>query len=83
MILSPWVEFSQEDLLFLQKEQNRNSVISLAYLENGYSKIEIANHLGLSEPAVSMVIKNAKSGDWTVGMLGRLDSKGRFTYLYN
>ena len=70
MILSPWVEFSQEDLLFLQKEQNRNSVISLAYLENGYSKIEIANHLGLSEPAVSMVIKNAKSGDWMAEVLG-------------
>jgi len=31
--------------------------------EDGYSQIEIANHLGLSKSAVSMVIKNAKSGD--------------------
>ena len=57
------VEFSQEDLLFLQKEQKRNSVISLAYLEDGYSKIEIANHLGLSKSTVSMVIKNGKNGN--------------------
>ena len=56
-------EFSQEDLLFLQKEQKRNSVISLAYLEDGYSQIEIANHLGLSKSAISMVIKNGKNGN--------------------
>jgi len=57
------VEFNQKDLVFLKKEQKRNTVISLAYLENGYSQIEIANHLELSKSAVSMVIKNGKSGD--------------------
>ena len=87
------VEFSQEDLTFLQKEQNRkiekkedmvvlsksksleehfmeaknkqerNRVICLAYLEDGYSQIEIANYLGLSKSAISMIIKNSKSGD--------------------
>ena len=87
------VEFSQEDLTFLQIEQNRkieqkedmivlsksksleehfmdveskqerNSIIILAYVEDGYSQIEIANFLGLSKSAISMVIKNNKSGD--------------------
>ena len=87
------VEFSQEDLIFLQKEQNRkiekkedmivlsksksleehfmdvkskedrNSVICLAYLEDGYSQIEIANYLGLSKSAISMLVKNDQSGD--------------------
>ena len=87
------VEFSQEDLIFLQKEQkrkiekkedrvvlsksksleehfreikskqDRNSVICLAYLEDGYSQIEIASFLGLSKSAISMVIKSGKSGD--------------------
>ena len=87
------VEFSQEDLTFLQKEQNRkiekkedmiifsksksleehfmkvkskqdrNSIICLTYLEDGYSQIEIANYLGLSKSAISMVIKSGKSGD--------------------
>ena len=86
-------EFSQEDLTFLQIEQNRkieqkenmivfsksksleeyfrdveskqerNSIISLAYAEDGYSQIEIANYLGLSKSAISMIIKNNKSGD--------------------
>jgi len=28
----------------------------LAYLEDGYSKIEIANHLGLSKSTVSEVL---------------------------
>ena len=84
------VEFNQDDLTFLQTEQNRkiekkedmivlskskslkkyfmdvknkqdiNRVISLAYLEDGYSQIEIANYLGLSKSAVSMI---NKSGD--------------------
>jgi len=87
------VEFSQEDLTFLQIEQNRkiekkedmivlsksksleehfmdvtskqerNSVISLAYAEDGYSQIEIASFLGLSKSAISMIIKSDKSGD--------------------
>jgi len=43
--------------------QKRNSVISLAYLEDGYSQIEIANHLRVSKSAVSMIIKNGKSED--------------------
>jgi len=38
----------------------------LAYLEDGYSQIEIANHLRLSKSAVSMVIKNGKNGDLMV-----------------
>ena len=87
------VEFSQEDLTFLQKEQNRkiekkediivlsksksleehfmeaesrqerNRIICLAYLEDGYSQIEIASFLGLSKSAISMIIKSDKSGD--------------------
>jgi len=87
------VEFSQKDLIFLQREQNRkiekkddtiilsksksleehfmnvqnkqdrNRVICLAYLEDGYSQIEIANYLGLSKSAISMIIKNDKSGN--------------------
>ena len=40
-----------------------NSVISLAYAEDGYSQIEIANFLGLSKSAISMIIKSDKSGD--------------------
>jgi len=35
----------------------------LAYFEDGYSQIEIANYLELSKSAISMIIKNAKSGD--------------------
>ena len=50
----------QRILLYAQK---RNSVISLAYLKDGYSQIEIANHLRVSKSAVSMVIKNDKRGD--------------------
>jgi len=87
------VEFCQEDLTFLQIEQNRkieqkenmivlsksksleehfmnveskqerDSAISLAYAENGYSQIEIASFLGLSKSAISMIIKSDKSGD--------------------
>jgi len=57
------VKFSQEDLTFLQPEQNKNSIICLAYLEDGYSQIEIANYLGLSKSTISMVIKSGKSGD--------------------
>ena len=47
----------------LKSKQKKNSIISLAYLEDGYSQIEIANHLRLSKSDVSMVIKNGKSGD--------------------
>ena len=32
--------------------------------KDGYSQIEIANYLGLSKSAISMIIKNDKSGDW-------------------
>ena len=41
----------------------KNSIISLAYAEDGYSQIEIANFLGLSKSAISMIIKSDKSGD--------------------
>jgi len=46
-------------------KQERNSVIILAYAEDGYSQIEIANFLGLSKSksAISMIIKSDKSGD--------------------
>ena len=37
----------------------------MVYLEDGYSQIEIANYLGLSKSAVSMIIK---SGDSTAGV---------------
>jgi DNA-directed RNA polymerase specialized sigma subunit len=92
------VEFNEDDLTFLQTEQNRkiekkedmiilskskslekhfmdvkskterNQIISLAYLEDGYSQIEIANYLGLSKSAVSLIIKKLGSGDLTAGV---------------
>jgi len=37
-------------------------------LEDGYSQIEIANYLELSKSAISMVVKNDKSGDLTAGV---------------
>ena len=46
-----------------RSRQERNSIISLAYSEDWYSQIEIANYLGLSKSTISMVIKNSKSGD--------------------
>jgi predicted DNA-binding protein YlxM (UPF0122 family) len=49
-------------------KQDRNSVICLAYLEDGYSQIEIANYLGLSKSAVSLIIKKFGSGDLTAGV---------------
>jgi len=49
----------------LKNKQERNRVIALVYLEDGYSQIEIANYLGLSKSAVSMIIK---SGDSTAGV---------------
>ena len=60
----------EEHFMDLKSKQKRNSVISLAYLEDGYSQIEIANHLRFSKLSVFMVIKNAKSEDWTVGVFG-------------
>jgi predicted transcriptional regulator len=45
----------------VESKQERNSVISLTYAEDGYSQIEIANYLGLSKSAISMIIKNHKS----------------------
>jgi len=47
----------------VQSKQDRNRVICLAYLEDGYSQIEISKYLGLSKSAISMIIKNDKSGD--------------------
>ena len=54
----------------VKSKQARNSVICLAYLENEYSQIEIANYLGLSKSAIFMLIKNGKSGDWTARGVG-------------
>jgi transposase len=42
----------------------RNCIIHSVYL-NGYSQIEIANHLGLSK---SLIYKVIKSGDSTAGV---------------
>jgi len=47
----------------VKNKQDRNPIISLAYLEDGYSQIEIANYLGLSKSAISMVIKRSETGD--------------------
>ena len=56
----------EKHFMNVESKQERNSVISLAYLEDGYSQIEIANFLGLSKSAISMIIKSDKSGDSTV-----------------
>ena len=56
----------EEHFMDVENKQERNSVISLAYLEDGYSQIKIANFLGLSKSAISMIIKiikSDKSGD--------------------
>jgi len=53
----------EEYFMDVESKQERNSIISLAYAEDGYSQIEIANYLGLSKSAISMIIKNNKSGD--------------------
>ena len=46
-----------------ESKKMRNNAICLAYLEDGYSQIEIAKYLGLSKSSISMVIKSYKSGD--------------------
>ena len=53
----------EEHFMDVESKQERNSIISLAYTEDGYSQIEIANFLGLSKSAISMIIKSDKSGD--------------------
>ena len=53
----------KEHFMDVESKQERNSVISLAYAEDGYSQIEIANFLDLSKSAISMIIKSDKSGD--------------------
>jgi len=53
----------EEHFMNVQSKQDRNSVICLDYLEDGYSQIEIASFLGLSKSAISMLIKNDKSGE--------------------
>jgi len=53
----------EEHFMDVESKQERNSVISLAYAEDGYSQIEIASFLGLSKSAISMIIKSDKSGD--------------------
>ncbi len=58
----------EEHFMDVQSKQDRNSVICLAYLEDGYSQIEIANYLGLSKSAVSLIIKKFGSGDLTAGV---------------
>ncbi len=76
----------------VQSKKERNSVISLAYAEDGYSQIEIANFLSLSKSAISMIIKSDKSGDFNsfitcgiLSILGRILSYNRYnikSYLY-
>jgi DNA-binding transcriptional regulator GbsR (MarR family) len=58
----------EEHFMDVQSKQDRNSVICLAYLEDGYSQIEIANYLGLSKSAVSLIIKKLGSGYLTTGV---------------
>ena len=53
----------EEHFMGVESKQERNSVISLAYAEDGYSQIEIASFLGLSKSTISMIIKSDKSGD--------------------
>jgi len=53
----------KEHFMNAQSKQDRNRVICLAYLKDGFSQIEIFNYLGLSKSAISMIIKNTKSGD--------------------
>jgi DNA-binding CsgD family transcriptional regulator len=52
----------EKHFMDVQSKQDRNSVICLAYLEDGYSQIEIANYLGLSKSAVSLIRHLAKLG---------------------
>jgi predicted transcriptional regulator len=56
--------------MIILSKAKRNQIKSLAYLEDGYSQIEIANYLGLSKSAVSLIIKKFESGDLTVGGVG-------------
>jgi DNA-binding MarR family transcriptional regulator len=58
----------EEHFIDVKSKMERNKIISLAYLEDGYSQIEIANYLGLSKSAVSLIIKKLGSGDLTAGM---------------
>ncbi|MEA3490979.1 MAG: hypothetical protein U9R27_03685 [Campylobacterota bacterium] len=53
----------KEHFMDVESKQERNSAISLAYAEDGYSQIEIASFLGLSKSAISMIIKSSKSED--------------------
>jgi len=55
----------EEHFINAQSKQDRNKVIYLTYLEDGYSQIEIVNYLGLCNSAVSAVIKKFESGDLT------------------
>jgi predicted transcriptional regulator len=41
----------------------------LAYLEDGYSQIEIVNYLGLSKSAVSLIIKKLRFDGRGVGFM--------------
>ena len=52
--LDPKYKSLEEHFMDVASKQERNSVVSLAYLEDGYSQIEIANYLGLSKSAVSI-----------------------------
>ncbi len=53
----------EEYFIEVKTKQERNSAICLAYLEDGYSQIEIASFLGLSKSAISMIVKSIKSGN--------------------
>lgn len=57
-----------EHFIVIKSKTERNQIISLAYLEDEYSQIEIANYLGLSKSAVSLIVKKFESGDLTAGV---------------
>lgn len=52
----------------VNSKMQRNQIIFSAYLEDGYSQIEIANYLGLSKSAISLIIRKFESGDLTAGV---------------
>ena len=60
MILLGKSKSLEEHFMGLESKQERNSAISLAYVEDDYSQIEIASSLGLSKSAISMTKKPKK-----------------------
>ena len=68
MIISGKSKSLEEHFMDVKSKMQRNKIISLTYLKDGYSQIEIANFLGLSKSAVSLIIKKFESGDLTAGV---------------